>query len=730
MDVKAFSEENFDPVNWINTTFGGPESASTNKESFASSMVYKLQLFVQEINSSLEETAQQVIHNLPKVVRETETICRDASLLKGEMRALKEEIVKIQQQSSKPIQTIRAIDLVKNRMQEFSKALKEADNWTTLSSDVENVFVSGDIHAIAVKLVGMHKSLETLKDVPDYEDRVHQLEELKDRYQVIIKPHLVQAFSLNSLESAYRFVQTFKDLKRIPQLKKVYHDSIKNQLLEEWNRITKIDLQESLLEWLSNFFDMLASAWHIQMNFCLHVMYPDDFSSSVDVLCELFIDVIENLEPSLSQCLSQHLQLWQRKSYKHSSDCLKEIKQIIDRLAQSLEMNIMSSKDHKAILKKPQIQLLAETLYSFYKESIQNLSVTESEILKEDLNDIIKTCQLNDSVINVFVVAKESEKRNHFLTNSAAIPSLLVALDFFFEQYIYHLKQITSAMKKKCEESHDSSLPDWSLLQSTLFHFQSIGTLLIQLELFQEQLSNTINYISKKISTVESNPFQRFDQLFLTMEMKSELSTLINAIETEKSFVLLKNVNDEFEKLCVEAGSLIISAALKNVKIHLEDLEKKITTNEQDTDSNDEVLDFSLSPQEYITQIGQYILTIPQHIEPFVVIENSAFRLALKKAKLAASNLIETDNIAEVLLEIIIQKTMQLYTEKIADIQQLNKFAKRQLITDMNYLCDVIGDLGLTAGEELSLILNLLKSSDSHINLRECLAITENNIER
>ena len=40
--------------------------------------------------------------------------------------------------------------------------------------------------------------------------------------------------------------------------------------------------------------------------------------------------------------------------------------------------------------------------------------------------------------------------------------------------------------------------------------------------------------------------------------------------------------------------------------------------------------DFSFSPQEYITQIGQYLMTMPQHLEPYMTNDNPALSRALQ----------------------------------------------------------------------------------------------------
>lgn len=95
MDIKSFSDESFDPVSWINTSFDQMGSDVT-PENHAAGLVYKLQLFLQEINHSLEETAQQVIRSLPFVLKQAESLedelqsARDClALIKTEMAAMK-----------------------------------------------------------------------------------------------------------------------------------------------------------------------------------------------------------------------------------------------------------------------------------------------------------------------------------------------------------------------------------------------------------------------------------------------------------------------------------------------------------------------------------------------------------------------------------------------------------------------------------------------------------------
>ena len=90
MDIKSFSDESFDPVSWINKSFD--QVPVDSRDSHASGLVYKLQLFLQEINSSLEETALQVIRTLPFVLKQAEALEDEVQELRSSLNAIQSQM--------------------------------------------------------------------------------------------------------------------------------------------------------------------------------------------------------------------------------------------------------------------------------------------------------------------------------------------------------------------------------------------------------------------------------------------------------------------------------------------------------------------------------------------------------------------------------------------------------------------------------------------------------------
>lgn len=98
--------------------------------------------------------------------------------------------------------------------------------------------------------------------------------------------------------------------------------------------------------------------------------------------------------------------------------------------------------------------------------------------------------------------------------------------------------------------------------------------------------------------------------------------------------------------------------------------------------------DYSFAPQEYITQVGQYLMTLPQHLEPFLLRENPSLTQALKAADPQYAQSSTESGFTGILLEIIAKETCQMFLDQTLGICQLSSAACKQLATDIGmYLC-------------------------------------------
>ncbi|XP_064640481.1 conserved oligomeric Golgi complex subunit 7-like [Lineus longissimus] len=725
MDYSRFLDENFDVKEWVNQAFRSTKDTTTNKDQYATTLVMKLQMFIQEVNNIIEDASQQSIQNLPRVMRDIEAVRQESVLLQEQMRMVKEDIEKVEHDTSHSMQTLLRLDNIKSKMKAASDALQEADNWTTLSADVEEVLQSKDIEAISTKLVGMQQSLQMLVDVPDYADRVQHLEALKNRLEAMLSPQVVAAFGAQSSEAAQMYVKIFSDIDRLPELYKYYHKCHKSALLQSWRTIMESNPDDTLIEWLPEFYDLLLTTWHTQIKWCSQV-----FEEPVQIVCDLLAETLKGLDPSLPHTIVEYLQNGQNTLL-----CLIELKQISDRFAKSIESAIDSYTNGN--MSQSCVDSLAVSIYLPYRRYITKYGAFEDKTLNDELDniqvdhdEIIDSVRLlGESVGKLFSAAEEANERCMKFANGCGYPDLLQAVEAYLKNYVKEFRRVLVNLREKCKLDAPGDHEDWSLFQHSLRIIQTCGDLILHTEEYDQNLiSNILNSIGKhyhpsspvKTETTRSkwNPFH--DAKYLLLESQEDqlaVESLLEKLEEGDAPCVLPDVMKHMCKLSEEVHRFAFDIVFHQLKEHLVSLAHMETWTSQSAGGalTSDLPTFSLSPQEYITKIGQYLMTLPQQLEPFTMEDNPAIIAALKHGKLPFTDEQELPaHIADLWLESIARGTMHTYCEEILKIRELSPHATRQLRTDVDYLCNVLDDLDLHASETMKNLASLLKTDQEN----------------
>lgn len=87
----------------------------------------------------------------------------------------------------------------------------------------------------------------------------------------------------------------------------------------------------------------------------------------------------------------------------------------------------------------------------------------------------------------------------------------------------------------------------------------------------------------------------------------------------------------------------------------------------------------------FFFKIGQYLLTLPQHLEPFLFRENPTLTCALKAADMEYNAASDVEGaLGDVFLSAVARGTCQTYTERILSINELSQISSRQLAHDIS----------------------------------------------
>ncbi|XP_071319065.1 conserved oligomeric Golgi complex subunit 7 [Trachinotus anak] len=741
MDFSKFLDDDFDVRDWVNGAFKVVQKDAPGKaDTHAATLVMKLQLFIQEVNNAIEESSNQALQNMPRVLRDVEAVKQEASFLKEQMVLVKEDIKKFEQDTVQSMQVLVEIDQVKSRMQLAAEALQEADKWSTLSADIEETFKTQDLAVISSKLTSMQNSLAMLVDTPDYSEKCVHLEALKNRLEALASPQIVATFNSMSIDQAKLFVKVFTEIDRMPQLLAYYYKCHKGQLVSMWQDLSQSEL--SLNQQLSEFYDTLLSTWHAQLQWSSQV-----FKNPYEVVTVLLIQTLGAMVPSIAVCLSTAME---RAAQEQRLDTLLELHQTTSTFGHSLEAAMLPHLAENNLLK---VNELVCALYDPYKSyQLQYGDLEEAHLLIQisavplEHGEVIDCVEeLSHSVGKLFGLASAAVDRCVKLTDGLAVCGLLKALKALYTKYVSDFSTTLQSIRKKCklEDIPSSSVfqEDWTAFQNSVRIIATCGELLRQCGAFEQQLSNRIlgtagKYLSESYSprslagiqeassterkSATKNPWQEYN--YLQRGNMAEYNSLMEVLYSLKekgtgNSSLLAEPRAALTRLNQQANQLAFDSVFLQIKHHL-CLVSKMESQEAPglgESYTEDLPTFSLSPQEYITNIGQYLMSLPLHLEPFVTQEDPALEMALHAGKLPfppeqGDDLPELDNTADYWLGSIARATMQTYCDAILLIPQLSTHSTKQLATDIDYLSNVMDALGLQPSRALQHIVTLLRA--------------------
>ncbi|KAM8836758.1 conserved oligomeric Golgi complex subunit 7 [Spinachia spinachia] len=741
MDFSKFLDDEFDVKDWVNGAFTVVQKDAPGKaDSHAATLVMKLQLFIQEVNNSIEESSNQALQNMPRVLRDVEALKQEASFLKEQMVLVKEDIKKFEQDTVQSMQVLVEIDQVKSRMQLAAEALQEADKWSTLSADIEETFKTQDFAVISSKLTSMQTSLAMLVDTPDYSEKCVHLEALKNRLEALASPQIVSTFNSMSMDQAKLFVKVFTEIDRMPQLLAYYYKCHKGQLVSMWQDLSQSEL--SLNQQLSEFYDTLLSSWHSQRQWSSQV-----FKNPYEVVTVLLIQTLGAMVPSIPVCLSSAVE---RAAQEQRLDTLLELHHTTSTFGQSLDGAMSPHLGETNLLK---VNELVCALYDPYKPyqllygdlEERHLLIQLSAVPLEHGEVIDCVEEMSHSVGKLFGLAGAAVDRCVKLTDGLAVCGLLKALKALFTKYVSDFSTTLQSIRKKCklEETPSASAfqEDWTAFQNSVRIIATCGELLRQCGAFEQQLSNKIlgtagKYLSESYSprslagiqegsaadrkSTTRNPWQEYN--YLQRGNMAEYNSLMEVLYSLKEKAtgnssLLTEPRAALTRLNQQANQLAFDSVFLQIKHQLclvSKMERQEAPGLGET-YTDDLPTFSLSPQEYITNIGQYLMSLPLHLEPFVTQEDPALEMALHAGKLPfppeqGDDLPELDNTADYWLGSIARATMQTYCDAILLIPQLSARSTKQLATDIDYLSNVMDALGLQPSRGLQHIAALLRA--------------------
>jgi hypothetical protein len=358
---------------------------------------------------------------------------------------------------------------------------------------------------------------------------------------------------------------------------------------------------------------------------------------------------------------------------------------------------------------------------------------------------------LSDSVREIFnLIDKELDKCIAY-TNGCGLAMLIDAFKLFLKNYVDEFKRIVINLKERKQHHlleaspqsqsllHTSSSginlnlmnnnnnEDWESFRHFVRIIQIVGDLIIKYEELEVKLEKQIQsiFLHNQLNDVHSNlvSILNYKEYLLQDTDRIKLNRLITVLESGDDYNMMKDLLKPMYSLSESVHKYAFEIVFAPVKHLIKNLAKSNIWSRQQPqlkqDSNSvNVPLFAFAPQEYITKIGQYLLTLPQNFEPFTMQDNANLIVALHKGKLPYLDVKDlSDDITACWLDSIANATAITFTDEILNIGSggagggIVVNSQRQLIIDIEFICSVFEDVGLKEYANLLDILQLLKCS-------------------
>jgi len=278
---------------------------------------------------------------------------------------------------------------------------------------------------------------------------------------------------------------------------------------------------------------------------------------------------------------------------------------------------------------------------------------------------------------------------------------------------------------------------NWTVFQHCVRIIATCGRLLLRFGDFQRQLTAAcVSHTSDHIVSLESvvsqqstPPWKRYNYLIRVDPGRySQLRDLLTGLHDNSGSQPLSDTKKRILEINQQAHNLAFDVVFAQVKRQLSSVSSlSVTPEEGDAIvAQSEMPMFSVSPSEHATHIGQYLMTLPQHLEAFgsagssESFENLALEAALRAGKLPyppktgedEMSEAELDNMSDQWLGSIVRATEQTYVEAITQIKAINANAARQLVADLDYMANVVDSLGLCTSKQMLQVRELLNASE------------------
>lgn len=417
---------------------------------------------------------------------------------------------------------------------------------------------------------------------------------------------------------------------------------------------------------------------------------------------------------------------------KHSDYSIQEIEDTLRSVYNEVEQVQRDHNDKFDLI-------LDEPVQEKLKNLCQDLHKTQLDVMK--LQCDIAFAKEQHDIVTTVCNSKVIQERRELLEKEQNLKKSLQQMKFhpvrdFFHKFVNHLDTSIATCRKLLayQASNYQQTFDWGHYHQTMFLLRACGKTVIDIDRLERLYQSGIDLVSVAFKQpTDKMDLNNFIELRATYSLESQMDVLLDehnqrcdfgqfimaqnvrAIldsREEINFELFRSDLEKLKSITIDCCRLIIDLNLNYIEAHFTDginIDKLNGSSNTPTTlpSTDEqtLPSYAFSPQEYITQIGQHLLTLRKQTEQFDQINNEPLKLALESLEQAQNIPLDVKScktITEIVLRCIARHCIRSLIARTTNsiLSKLTTNGRTQLATDVMYLDNVLEDLGLLGPSE------------------------------
>ncbi|KAI8843279.1 oligomeric Golgi complex subunit 7 [Chytriomyces cf. hyalinus JEL632] len=276
----------------------------------AQSHVTAMQLRCADASKSVAAACEDAVRNIPRWRNDLTLVARNIAETRDAISAL----ATLGSASNTAFDSLLVLDMIRSRMEAARNALQEAENWNSLTSELDEIFANSDFTKAGSRLAEASRSLALLQGTPDYEEKRSLLFTLQNQLESAVVNDLVLALKVHDLDRVKRLRIVFEHIQRSNEFSACFYKTVKAPLLKKWLELNQ-DLAKANASNVGKQVVPFTNIWKQFLNETLN-----SYRSEVRWIEEIFPNVVQTFMKLIQQTFNSL-----KPSLRFSLDSLKTV---------------------------------------------------------------------------------------------------------------------------------------------------------------------------------------------------------------------------------------------------------------------------------------------------------------------------------------------------------------------------------------------------------------------